>query len=266
MNAKTIVERDDLPAFVVIAAKANRDLFDIVKRMPRLIARAAIAVRVDGYPSSASGAQRGAPPAMPHPVIDTDDRGRTTWACGVHGCRHDRPVFVTDPALVDTIARAAAIEHWRDVHEPVLDYADRAGDAAVELATAGGWRPDPVAQAVRAIWRHLRRAATELGTAAEIARNTATPADVAELEDDGWCIVHLRCRPPLLEPVAMHRDGRRRYEQHCRWCGDFRSANGGIDPPPRLLELRETRPRKVVTPAEVDQHLADARNAKKANA
>jgi hypothetical protein len=249
-KSKADARVDDLPSFVRLIAQLSRDLGAIARVMPRLIVRRDIPVAVDGYPTLASGGvATAAGSSMPEPQLD-DAAGTVQWRCGVRGCT------TTGQADTATHAQLSASVHWREEHDTTIDYSDPAGRAAAELADTRGYRPDPVAATVRSIWHRLRRAAADVALAGEMARNLTTPRDIeAEPEDDIWCVSHARI--DRLEQVSFHRDGTRRYQRRCRFCGDFKAA-WGIEVPVDLLELKESRHNGRLSKDEVEQAIARA--------
>lgn len=61
-----------------------------------------------------------------------------------------------------------------------------------------------------------------------------TPTQVSAA---GWCTSCWR-DGTYHEPVAVRPDGRRRYQDHCQWCGQFAAAHDGNPPPLQLVEAR----------------------------
>lgn len=140
---------------------------------------------------------------------------------------------------------------------------ERATDTTGETAT----QPDPASARRR---RYLATLALVPKIEAELyrlARNDATDAKEREaLPDapggpgDGWCVSCYRFERTYW-PIAMHRDGRRRYNEYCRFCGDFHAivpegCTSGIEPSMAMLEAHLT-PGMVVT----DAMVTEARNA-----
>ena len=50
---------------------------------------------------------------------------------------------------------------------------------------------------------------------------------------EDWCLACWK-DAKYHSPVALHPDGRRRFKGLCRWCGEFKAANG-FEPPTWLL-------------------------------
>jgi hypothetical protein len=58
-------------------------------------------------------------------------------------------------------------------------------------------------------------------------------ADVEPTPGEDWCLACWK-DAKYHSPVALHPDGRRRFKGLCRWCGEFKAANG-FEPPTWLL-------------------------------
>lgn len=108
---------------------------------------------------------------------------------------------------------------------------DPTGDAAVD--------PDEVAQMnaqLHKAMRSLHRAAADyeniLDQASHDPMKRPHKPDT-QLDEDRWC---RSCKADRghLEPVAVHPDGRIRYNGECRWCHDFKAEYGRY-PTPTLL-------------------------------
>lgn len=199
---------DDHRRLEALMASVARDLGALVTRMPRLIERDHMPVAPDGFPRSASGADRSTPATRP--VLDHDE-----------------------------------LEEAR-----LPDHSDPTGEAAA--AAAGKLPHDPVSKTVRAIWRRLDDAATDLLRAAEMARNLAAPAGGVELEHP-WCTRHhLVTRPDgerVQRTLAWRKDKLRwAGDRLCSFCGEYREAHGEL-PPLALLEHLEKHPGARLTPA-----------------
>lgn len=61
-------------------------------------------------------------------------------------------------------------------------------------------------------------------------------ADVEPTPGEDWCLACWK-DAKYHSPVALHPDGRRRFKGLCRWCGEFKAANG-FEPPTKLLEVK----------------------------
>lgn len=233
---------------------ANRLLDDIARlrtdvstRVHALIDRTQLDTAPDGYPRRASGAEpgtRGTSVPAPRIAPCDDDLGVIEWTCAVPGCQH------AEYASTETDAARQNAAHWREHHDPTLDYTDPTGDAAV---TSDDHRaPDPLHADLRRVLRHLATARLELDRAAQVTRATTTPPMTTD--PDVWCRNHLTAG--LHEPIARHSDGRRRYEDLCRFCGDFLGEQRVL-PTPKLLRIRADKGR--VYDRDVQQALTEAR-------
>lgn len=188
------------------------------------IDRARIPTVADGFPRSASGADRSAVGgSMPEPHIEDRDVC-ALWTCGVRGCDHGGVAPTTEDA------RLAAVAHWRDEHGASIDYPDPTGEAAAARA-AGATPPDPVARTVRSVLRDLERLATIAHDARRRLEALTTPGNVPE-PVELWCRHHLTVDPdnPMHEP--RHRG------DTCRFCYDWSREHGGKLPPLDIIRLR----------------------------
>lgn len=83
-------------------------------------------------------------------------------------------------------------------------------------------------------------------------------ADVEPAPGEGWCLACWK-DAKYHSPIALRPDGRPRHKGLCRWCGDFRQANG-FEPPTWLLEIKHRGDR--VTDGMVDKARLEARQSK----
>ena len=116
-----------------------------------------------------------------------------------------------------------------DPDEPPTGHSDPTGNAGIG--------PDRSAADLRRMRRLIETAIGAIEAATALAAGYPTqvhpPADVEPTPGEDWCLACWK-DAKYHSPVALHPDGRRRFKGLCRWCGEFKAANG-FEPPTWLL-------------------------------
>lgn len=126
-------------------------------------------------------------------------------------------------------ADGITVDTSHDDTEPPTGHRDPAGNAGIG--------PDRSAADLRRMRRHIETAITALEQASALAATYPTDVhqrpDVEPTPGEDWCLACWK-DAKYHSPVALHPDGRRRFKGLCRWCGEFKAANG-FEPPTWLL-------------------------------
>lgn len=224
--------------------------------LPPAVTRALIPVARDGYPSRASGAEPGdrQTNTTPRTAVERGTRGGWRWRCPC-GASSGSTIY----QAIATASTAAA-EHTAEAHgSRPISYSDPTGDAASTTD-----QPDPLRRDVSRIVMTIERIGTELARQLDQLRVAAGHAGVTPDDPTIWCRSCKRLRltdgTHLHSPIATRPDGRRRYTDLCKWCGEFNAAHD-TDPPLELLRKRAEGTR--ITATDVDRALARTRHTPK---
>jgi len=171
------------------------------------------------------------------------------------------------PKAAGFVPRTGSEAPWCWTHERAVKDCDKAGlfclgevvQRATDPSGEGATQPDHAAARHRRYIRCLALVSKLEAELYHLAKNQ--PAEASErpsLDDDphgpgeGHCISCYRL-DRRHEPIAMHTDGRKRYKDKCRFCGDFRATTvdpendpDGYDPSLEMLEAWHA-PGKIVT-------------------
>jgi len=123
---------------------------------------------------------------------------------------------------------------------PIPQHSDPVGN----LVANQDEKADPLIEAGRRAWSHVRNAMRELEAARSIFASTHPPVDASDLEHDrGLC---WSCRRAGIKNTAIHRDSaltdrdtgepRGANEPRCRNCYDWALAHAGVNPPRLVVE------------------------------
>lgn len=236
---------DDLRRDVVALQKF---LDRYVTEVPALISRAQIPTGRDGFPRTASGADRSSPgnaPEMPSAECKEVSPGNWAWRCSCG--------LWADHYTSEGHANLGADRHLDHHHATsTLDYSDPTGDAAVARP-----EPDPAKARLKRV-RHLvdrmlRDGADICGIldAEKVDRDKATVSG----DEDQWCKSCAR-DGGYCEPVD-----RKRSSRHCSWCQRF-IAEHHFDPPLWLIQKRRLTGR--VYDADITRAVAESKRRKSA--
>lgn len=235
---------DDLRRDVVALQKF---LDRYVTEVPALISRAQIPTGRDGFPRTASGADRSSPgSAAEMPQVRCEPMGKGVWrwdcSCGEWSA----------PYVIEADAQLWATIHLDTHAGSTLDYSDPTGDAAVARP-----EPDPAKARLKRV-RHLvdrmlRDGADICGVldAEKVDRDKATVSG----DEDQWCKSCAR-DGGYCEPVD-----RKRSSRHCSWCQRF-IAEHHFDPPLWLIQKRRLTGR--VYDADITRAVAESKRRKSA--